>query len=121
MFYGSYINKPNGKELGLIFDFKGIECNVFCLKNSEMMMVVVTSVENNEEYEEHFEVLSKTRERVNQTIILPDCFTETLDENGVVIMGVGDSVQITKYQDCEEFEFSSISDREIIAKLDKLL
>ena len=123
MFYGKYVNVPKGNVLDIIFDFKGENCNVLCLKEkgSDFMMVTVSPVENKGDYEEHFDVLYKSLKKVSNNITLPDCFLKILDDNGAVIMGVGDTVQITKYQEYDEFEFSSPKDIEILRKLDELI
>ncbi len=123
MFYGKYVNVPKGNVLDIIFDFKGENCNILCLKekDSDFMMVTVSPAENKGDYEEHFEVLYKSEQAVNSSIILPDCFLNILDENGAVIMGVGETVQITPYKEHDEFEFSSPDDIRILKDLDELI
>ena len=76
MFYGKYVNVPQGDALDITFNFKGELCSILCLKekDSDFMMVTVSPAENKGDYEEHFDVLYKSLKKVSNSITLPDCF-----------------------------------------------
>ena len=104
MFCGKYLAQVQNKKIKLKHGFGGVIVDVLCAKTENDVLITVLTADKNEldEYMEIYEIVDHTQEKIDDTVILPNDFYNSLGGDKIVaVFGVQKSLEIVKKDSTE--------------------
>jgi len=104
MFCGKYLAQVQNKKIKLKYGFGGVIVDVLCAKTENDVLITVLTADKNEldEYMEIYEIVDHTQEKIDDTVVLPDDFYNSLGSDKIVtVFGVQKSLEIVKSDSTE--------------------
>lgn len=104
MFCGKYLARVQNKKIKLKQGFNGCNVDILCAKKENDVLITVLTADENElkEYMEVYEVVDHIQTEIDDVVVLPDAFYNSLGNDKIVtIFGVQKSIEIVKNDSVE--------------------
>jgi len=104
MFCGKYLVQVKNKKIKLKHGFGGAIVDVLCAKTESDVLITVLTADKNElkEYMEIYEIVDHIQVEIDDIIVLPDEFYNSLGNDKIVtVFGVQKSIEIVKNDSAE--------------------
>lgn len=104
MFCGRYLVQVQNKKIKLKHGFGGANVDILCAKTENDVLITVLTADKNElkEYMEVYEVIDHIQAEIDDVVVLPDTFCNSLGNDKIVtVFGVQKSIEIVKNNSVE--------------------
>lgn len=99
MFCGKHLAHVQNKKIKLKHGFDGVNVDILCAKTENGVLITVLTADKNElkEYMEVYEVVDHIQAEIDDVVVLPDAFYNSLGNDKIVtVFGVQKSIEIVK-------------------------